>query len=605
MKTMFQKFYAVLMVAVLLLCAIPFTASAYSGKCGDNITYTFDENTGVLTISGTGPMWDYLSTGSDFAPWNGYMPSVKKIIIKYGVTTIGDYAFDTHYIEYGGFQNLQSVSIPDSVIFIGEGAFEECRTLTSITLPGSLESIGRRAFINCTGLEYIIIPDSVTEIGEYAFQESGIKSITIGNGLTNISEGAFFGCDRLASVDIGGSVRSIDYAAFVECPNLASVNIGKSVNSIDIYAFYGCTSLANFSVNAGNNYFSSDSNGVLFNKDKTMLISYPVGKTASSYTIPNSVKTIDDMAFMQEKNLKSVTIPDSVIKIGMGAFYECTNLKDVYYNGTQTQWNKISIDNTENCNAPLLNASLHFNGTTVPNVPQTNPTQPTTSAPQTKPATSAPQTQPVVEQITESDSDNIIKGELRTSKGVLYWEINLDDGTFKIWGEGKMPEWNSADEVPWHDYADIVVSVEIGDGVKDIGDYAFADFIKIIVVVISQGTTSIGENAFDGCTNLESVTVPESIEKIDKGAFKDCDSLKEINYEGSQEEWERIEIAAEDNSALEKAKIKLNFNYEDTNKDNKTMLIVIAIAIVVAAAVAVAVILIVKKVNKKKLRNLQ
>jgi len=559
MKTMFKKFAAILMAAVLLLCAIPFTASAYSGQCGPNVTYSFDESTGVLTISGTGGMYTW--SDHNEVPWSSYLASIKKIIINYGVTHIGDYGFcGDEGNQY--YAKVESVSIPDSVTSIGERAFEHCEDLKSITIPNSVKSIGMGAFSGCGSLTDITIPDSVVTIGD----------------------GAFSFCENLTNVTIGNNVKSIGEQAFFVCQNLKNVSLGKSVKTIDLFAFAGC-GIQKFSVNEGNQYFSTDSNGVLFNKDKTALLQYTFGSSSKSYNIPDGVKIIEIGALMGSQNLTSITIPVSVATIEQGAFAECEVLKDVYYKGTQVQWNKISIDNTEDANNSLLNANIHYSST------------PTTDVPQTEPATSVPQTKPVIEPITDPGSNNIIKDEIRTENGVLYWEINLDDGSFKIWGEGKMPDWNSVDEVPWYDYADIVISVEIGDGVKNIGSYAFADFIKITIVIIPQGATSVGENAFCDCKKLESVVVPQSVEKIEAGAFDGCDSLEEVKYEGSQEDWEKIEVDAEGNSALEKAKIKLNYNYEDSNNNTK---IIVIVAIVVVVAALVTVLMVIAKKNKKK-----
>lgn len=568
MKTMFKKFGAVLMVAVILLCTIPFAVSAYSGLCGPNVTYSFDESAGVLTISGTGGMYNW--SDHNEVPWSSYLASIKKIIINYGVTDIGDYGFcGDEGNQY--YAKVESVSIPDSVTSIGECAFEHCVDLKSITIPNSVKSIGMGAFSDCRSLTDITIPDSVVAIGD----------------------GAFLSCTNLKNATIGNNVKSIGEYAFFCCYNLKNVTIGKSVKEISWNAFLGSESLQKFSVNEGNLYFSTDSNGVLFNKDKTALLQYTFGSSSKSYNIPDGVKIIEIGALMGSQNLTSITIPVSVATIEQGAFAECEALKDVYYKGTQAQWNKIGIDNTEDANDYLLNANIHYSSTPVYDLPQT---EPATSVPIKEPATKAPQTESFVEPVTDPGSNNIIKDEIRTENGVLYWEINLDDGSFKIWGEGKMPEWSSIDDVPWHDYADIIVSIEIGDGVKNIGNYAFADFIKITIIIIPQGTTSIGENAFCGCENLESVVVPQSVEKIEAGAFDGCDSLEEVKYEGSQEDWEEIEIDVDGNSALEKAKIKLNYNYEDSNNTK----IIVIVVIIVVVAVLVTVLIVIANMNKKK-----
>ena len=374
------------------------------------------------------------------------------------VTSIGDVAF----YDCSG---LTSITIPDSVTSIGDSAFLECTGLTSITIPNSVESIGHDAFLGCTGLTSInvargnnyysgnngvlfnkkktelirypegksqtsytipnsvtsiedaafdgctgltsiTIPNSVTSIGVRAFRGcTGLTSITLGNSVTSIGEMAFLCCTGLTSITLGNSVTSIEDAAFADCTGLTSITIPNSVESIGHDAFLGCTSLTSINVARGNNYYSGN-NGVLFNKKKTELIRYPEGKSQTSYTIPNSVTSIGEMAFLcctgltsitildsvtsigacafaDCTGLTSITIPDSVTSIGYGTFDGCTgltsitipnsvtsiedaafdgcaSLKDVYYTGSKDEWKAISIGEYNGC---LLNATIHYNWT--------------------------------------------------------------------------------------------------------------------------------------------------------------------------------------------------------------------------------------------------
>ena len=134
--------------------------------------------------------------------------------------------------------------IPNTVTIIGEGAFTDCTSLTSIVIPNSVTSIGRWAFSGCTGLTNFTIPNSVTSLGSYAFAYcTGLTSVIIPNSVPLISLGGFAGCTGLTSVTIPNSVTIIDYRGFSGCSSLTSVIISKSVTSIESFAFDGCSSL--------------------------------------------------------------------------------------------------------------------------------------------------------------------------------------------------------------------------------------------------------------------------------------------------------------------------------------------------------------------------
>ena len=375
-----------LSLAMLLTITSGLNLTAYAavrtGSCGDNVTYSLDTSTGVLTISGTGEMTDY-STDSPFY----YNSSVKTIIIENGVTSIGKHAFQ-------GCASLISITILNSVTSIGDSAFYNCTSLTNITIPNSVTSISRHTFCNCTSLKSVTIPNSVTSIGSSVFYNcTSLTSIEVSGNNKNYSslDGVLFNKDKSELITypagktdseyaIPNSVTSIGYGAFYACTSLANITIPSSVTSIGNYAFYNCTSLTSIEV-SGNNKNYSSLDGVLFNKDKSELITYPVGKTDSEYAIPNSVTSVDsytfdkcisltsvtignsvtsigEYTFLGCTSLTSVTIPDSVTSIGRYAFDGCTSLKDVYYTGSQSEWNKIYIDYHNQC---LRNATIHYN----------------------------------------------------------------------------------------------------------------------------------------------------------------------------------------------------------------------------------------------------
>jgi hypothetical protein len=166
---------------------------------------------------------------------------------------------------------------------IGKSAFSRCYSLTSIRIPDSVTSIGKEAFSACTSLTSISIPDSVTSIGKYAFSScSDLTSITIPDGVTSIGERAFNGCIRLLAIEVGAG--NISYA---------------------------------------------DVDGVLFNKKKTLLVTYPKGKKGTNYDVPDGVATIGVATFYGCSNLRSITISDGATAIGEEAFHRCSSLTNI------------------------------------------------------------------------------------------------------------------------------------------------------------------------------------------------------------------------------------------------------------------------------------
>ena len=310
-------------------------------ECGGEVKYaveggylTFDKKTGTVT-------------NCDPSVTKANIPHTIKGVT---VTSIGGSAF--RYCT-----SLTSVTIPDSVTSIGGWAFTDCASLTSVTIPDGVTSIGEYTFSWCTSLTSATIPDSVTSIGEFAFHNcKSLTSMTIPRSVVSIGYDAFGWCESLTSVTILDGVRSIGNSAFTDCKSLTSVTIPNSVTSIGRGAFSSCASLTGIWVAEGNSHYVSDASGVLFNKDKKTLVQCP--GAFAVYTIPGSVTSIGDDAFSGCASLTSVTIPDSVTSIGNYAFSCCGSLTDVYFTGTETAWNCITIGTA---NDALKNANIHYN----------------------------------------------------------------------------------------------------------------------------------------------------------------------------------------------------------------------------------------------------
>lgn len=201
--------YVVLMLLVVLLWGSRDTgakAASTSGQCGDEVYWEYDERIATLTISGTGDMWDF-GDENGYPKWRyDYAESIKKIVVKAGVTRIGNYAFAWH-------ENVKQVVLPiEGLLSIGERAFNDCKSLTEITIPEGVESIGEYAFCDCEKLKSITLPQSLKEIGAAAFYWcSSLKNIILPDGLESIPSSAFARCYYLESVEIPNSVKKMQY----------------------------------------------------------------------------------------------------------------------------------------------------------------------------------------------------------------------------------------------------------------------------------------------------------------------------------------------------------------------------------------------------------
>lgn len=249
--------------------------------------------------------------------------------------------------------NIRSVVIPDSVTRIGEYAFHNCWYLESVMIGNSVTSIGDHAFYGCESLVSINVSENnecYQSMDGNLYSKDGETLIKYMEGKTNtsflipdsvksIGGWAFECCDKLTEMTIPDSVMRIGESAFYRCRRLAEVTIPDSVTCIGYHVFYGCDSLVSINVSKKNECYQS-MDGNLYSKDGKTLIKYMKGKTNTSFSIPDSVKSISNDAFFRCSKLTSVTIPDSVTRIGKDAFYDCWNLESVTIPNSVT-----SIDN--------------------------------------------------------------------------------------------------------------------------------------------------------------------------------------------------------------------------------------------------------------------
>ena len=264
--------------------------------------------------------------------------TLKTIIIGESVTSIDNSAF-------WGCTELIGVVLPDEIVSIGDAAFTGCSKLSEVTIGNGVKRIGSNAFSECANLSSLTIGSSVTSIGNGAFSAcTSLSNVMIPNSVTSIGQVAFSGCTNLSSMSLGQNVKTIESMAFNTCSSLKSIRIPKSVESINWSAFNGCTGLTNINVDDNNPAYSSDAYGVLYSKDMSTLIQYPVGNRRTSFTIPSSVTCIANYAFRNCTYLTDIDIDNTMRLIKSAAFGGCSNLREVRYHGTEVQWSTMQIE---------------------------------------------------------------------------------------------------------------------------------------------------------------------------------------------------------------------------------------------------------------------
>lgn len=387
-----------------------------SGTCGaegDGSNLRWSLSGGVLTISGTGAMKNWKNY-YDPSPWEKN-DQITHVVIESGVTSIGNSAFwgcfyltdismpDTvtriggeaiyaclnltsldiscvKTFDAGALCNsgLTEVAIPSGITELPGNLLSSCKKLTKVTLPEGITKIGVTVFASCESLTSIKIPSTVTSIGSYAFDQSAIQNISIPDGVTEIGERAFSYCPNLTELVIPDSVLKIGHKIVEGSSKLRSIHLGKGVENIfwvnsiaganEFRTFQDCESLTYITVDPDNQYYTAEDN-VLFNKDKTEVYRSAPGKTGS-YTLPNSVKTMENTFIFEDSQLSSIVIPEGVQGFPRCTFKNCTNLKeiwlpkslkvvgqnafvasmedlgadpieDVYYAGSKDDWNDI------------------------------------------------------------------------------------------------------------------------------------------------------------------------------------------------------------------------------------------------------------------------
>jgi len=446
----------------------------YSGTLENGIEWSID-SVGRLVITGTGAIPNYYvgEINSNPAPWYQYRDEVNSITVGEGITEIGDYA-----------------------LFAMTSA-------ASVELPTTLDKIGTFSFASLFSCNSIVIPNNVTYIGEWAFSGGEMCSITLPANLIFLGKASFNQCGNLEEIYLPAKLNSMSGNPFYDCPNLTYIEIDPDNKSFVIYndsiysadlsalycvpasyagtyetyawlvsiragAFHGCHYINEIYLNEGLLGIEDSAFVEVYNsKDED--------NSLKSIVIPSTVLNIGSGAFYACWGLEEITLPRSLKGIGNGAFASGTELTDVYFCGTEEQWNSIpdkaSVLFYSDMSDEIAPPTIHFN----------------------------------------CSYDDQLSGGM--AGGPVGYSLDIY-GKLELYGNGEMYDFDDENPVPWADY------------IEDI-DY----------VVIEEGVTVIGDNAFNGARSLTYIDIPASVTEIGASAFEGCTGLREIRFGGSGEEW--------------------------------------------------------------------
>ena len=558
MKSQFPRLLSLLLVLTLALtlCPIPAHAAEVSGQCGPDAYWRFAD--GVLTIYGTGPMDNWEGTIRNHPSWNdaGLHPDdggdVDAVIIEPGITTIGDHAFSSIYFDsvsipdtvtyigieaFWGNRKLKSVTIPESVTKIEHHAFSTCGVLTSAVINAKITKLENNTFSSCIALSSIKLPDTLTTIGSSALAATSISSIVIPEGVTTI-EGSAFRNSSLTSITLpstletignlvfdGTSIKEIvipENVTYIGAKVFADVNKTSPIETVtflgdapelDFFAFHDLSFTA---------YYPQDKNwpeSIFRNHDHINWVPYgeivvdnKCGENLT-WTLENGVLTITGTGAMtdfdgisapwamRKTEIHTVNMDPRVTHIGINAFNGCPNLVNITM---PTALATIGDAAFSGCAA--------LTAVTIPN----SVTHIGNSA---------------FEGCTALTSVNLS----RNLKTMGDWAFSKCSALQSITIPGSL---TTIPEYAFH-YCFSLSSAIIEEGVTEIGPLAFANDDALTSVNLPHSLQIIGAAAL-GSDGLTSITIPENVTYISdahlNGAFNRCNNLKEITFLGDAPE---------------------------------------------------------------------
>ena len=507
----------------------------FDDKCGDNLTWNYNKDSKILTINGTGDMYNYDKGSPHQLPWIEYRDDIETVVLSDEITHIGNYAF-------ANYENIKSINFPTSLVSIGSHAFSgsllypnefeivlpqtlnyigpyafNCSTgIHKVQILGNIDTIYENTFYFCFDLETVILPDSIKNIDNFAFNSCKIKDFSVPNGLEKLGAYSLGGLEcmslhmpntikEIGESSIGNDVHNLyfegnmpEISVFAFEHNILTLHYPKDndtwknfdrFDSKDRYIDY----LENIILwDNGENSSNKCGENLSWDYDsntKTITISgsgemYQFNKVDnhmpwinSIYEVENliieeGVTSIGSYAFCGAVNLKEISIPSSVNKIGDYAFYRCDELK--YDIGViSTNLTSIGVNAFGYCQK--------------------------------------------------------IEGDLVISSNCSY----VGDYAFKYNGITSIKIENGLSCINPGVFSECtkVSSIILADSIKTIKNDSFSD-TKMDFIVLPKYIEDIELNSFNGCSNLAQITIPSTLNHLGNNVFSDCTNLKIIDFLG-------------------------------------------------------------------------
>ncbi|MBQ8551201.1 MAG: leucine-rich repeat protein [Clostridia bacterium] len=467
---------------------------------GEAVATAFDGSSVSVVIPATVEGYPVTRLVATFKNWT----SLKSVTLPNSLTYIGESAFY-------GCTGLTSIEIPDSVITIENQTFFNCTSLSSIDFSAGLKEIGFRAFYNCDGLTNIVIPDGVTTLGSDAFYHcNNITNLVIPDSVTTIEGSAFNGCWGLTNVKLPNNLTEIGVAAFAECKLLTSIVIPDTVTVIGSWAFRDCAELAEIKISEN---ITELGNGAFENctKIRAAIVPKSVSEMYNTTFYEDTVLVVYENSYAHslavEKGLTYITVgEDSDPKVttveGMTYLIASSEAGALSYSGSATT---VEIPDKIDGNPVTSITGAFKDNTSVKSIV-------------------------LPESLKTIGKDSFYGCTALTSIEIPDGVTFIGNSAFR--GCNGIKNLVIPDSVVTIDeyafYSSGLISIDIPDSVTTIGNYAFYGCYYAESIKMSANVTVIGYKVFQGCSRVTSVSLPEGVTTIGSGAFNVCGNLRTL-----------------------------------------------------------------------------